>query len=108
MDVVRGLGDVLERPRALAIGMFDGVHVGHRAAITRAIDEARARDLRSAVLTFERHPLSIVNPTAAPRLLTTLEERMRLIADLGPDELVLLPFDVDMAAMSAEDRKSVV
>lgn len=102
MDIIFGVAGLVDRPRVVAIGMFDGVHAGHRAAIERAVDLARRRGLTSAVLTFDRHPLSVIDPARAPQLLTSLEERLRLIAELGPDELVLLPFDAHLAAMTAE------
>jgi riboflavin kinase / FMN adenylyltransferase len=102
MEIVTRLDAVADRPRALAIGTFDGVHAGHRAAIDRTVELARERGLTSAVLTFDRHPLAVVDPRRAPRLLTSLDERIRLIGELDPDELILLPFDGELAAMSAE------
>ena len=90
-------------PRALALGTFDGVHAGHRAVIGRAVAVARERGLSSAVVTFDRHPLSVVDPGRVPRLLTGLAEKRRLIAELGPDELVILPFDQRLAAMTPAD-----
>jgi riboflavin kinase/FMN adenylyltransferase len=102
MEIVSGLDELDGGPRALAIGMFDGVHGGHRSTIERAIELGRERGLTSTVLTFDRHPLSVIDPARAPQLLTSLEERVRLIGELGPDQLVLLPFDTRLAAMSAE------
>jgi riboflavin kinase / FMN adenylyltransferase len=92
--------DLESRPRALALGTFDGVHAGHRAVIGRAVEVARERGLTSAVVTFDRHPLSVVDPTRVPRLLTGASEKQRLIAELGPDELIVLPFDERLAAMT--------
>lgn len=100
MKLITDLSGLADRERIVAIGMFDGVHAGHRATIRRALELAADRGLTSAVLTFDRHPLSVVAPAHAPHLLTPLEERIRLIAELGPDELILLPFDADLAAMS--------
>lgn len=100
--VIQGLEGADRSPRALAIGMFDGVHAGHRAAIERALSLARRRGLVGTVLTFDRHPLSMLDPQHAPQLLTSTEERVRLIAELGPDELVILPFDAALSAMTAE------
>jgi riboflavin kinase / FMN adenylyltransferase len=100
MDVITDLADLERRPRAVAIGTFDGVHVGHRAVIGQAVTLAAARGLLSSVLTFDRHPLAVVDPAHAPRLLTPLSEKVRLIEQLGPDELVLLPFDEAVAALS--------
>jgi riboflavin kinase/FMN adenylyltransferase len=100
MRVVTDLAELERRPRALAIGTFDGVHVGHRAVIGRAVAVAAERALLSSVVTFDRHPLAVVDPSHAPRLLTPLSEKIRLIEQLGPGELVLLPFDEVLAALT--------
>ncbi|HQG54771.1 MAG TPA: bifunctional riboflavin kinase/FAD synthetase [Thermoleophilia bacterium] len=100
MQVVRALGSLSPQPRAVAIGTFDGVHVGHRAVIGEAVARARARGLTSAVLTFDRHPLAVLDAAHQPRLLTTAAEKERLIAALGPDELVVVPFDEELAELS--------
>jgi riboflavin kinase/FMN adenylyltransferase len=100
MEVVSDITTLARRPRALALGTFDGVHIGHRAVIGRAVELARERSLTSAVVTFDRHPLTVVDPARVPRLLTSNEEKIRLIAELGPDELVLLPFDERLAALT--------
>jgi riboflavin kinase/FMN adenylyltransferase len=100
MRVVSDLADLERRPRALAIGTFDGVHVGHRAVIGHAVALAAERSLLGSVVTFDRHPLAVVDPSHAPRLLTPLTEKIRLIEELGPEELVLLPFDEALAALT--------
>jgi riboflavin kinase/FMN adenylyltransferase len=87
------LSEVRERPRRVAVGEFDGVHLGHREVI-------RGSD---TVLTFEPHPLQVVRPEAAPRLLTSLEAKAELIAGLGVDELVVIPFDDGFAHQSPEE-----
>lgn len=81
------LSEVRERPRRVAVGEFDGVHLGHREVI-------RGND---TVLTFEPHPLQVVRPEAAPRLLTSLDAKAELIAGLGVEELVVIPFDQGFA-----------
>jgi riboflavin kinase/FMN adenylyltransferase len=86
------LPDAKPRPRRLAVGEFDGVHAGHREVI-------RGSD---AVLTFEPHPRTVVAPQAAPKLLTTLEQKTDLIAALGVDELIVVPFDGARAAQTAQ------
>ena len=83
MRLITDLAELESRPRALALGTFDGVHAGHRAVIGRAVEAARERGLTSAVLTFDRHPLSVVDPARVPRLLTGGAEKRRLIAELG-------------------------
>jgi riboflavin kinase/FMN adenylyltransferase len=102
MDVITDLASLPRRPRALAIGTFDGVHAGHRAVIGRALALAAERGLTGTVVTFDRHPLALLAPERAPRLLTSLAEKTRLIEGLGPDELVVLRFDRRLADLSAE------
>jgi riboflavin kinase/FMN adenylyltransferase len=87
------LPDVEPRPRRVAIGTFDGVHLGHREVIEGA----------DAVVTFDPHPQSVVAPGSEPKLLTTLERKAELIASLGVEELVIIPFDGDFAARDARD-----
>ena len=89
---VTDLCDVEPRPRRVAVGTFDGVHLGHREVIRGA----------DTVLTFEPHPAAIVSPTGAPRLLTPLQRKVELIVDLGVQELVVVPFDREFASRSAE------
>jgi riboflavin kinase/FMN adenylyltransferase len=87
------LPDAAPRPRRVAVGEFDGVHLGHRAVI----------DGSDTVLTFEPHPLAVVRPEAAPKLLTTLERKAELVERLGVEELVVIPFDRDFAAQTAAE-----
>ena len=79
------------RPRRVAVGEFDGVHLGHRAVIEGT----------DTVLTFDPHPLAVIRPEAAPKLLTTLERKAELVAALGVEELVVIPFDERFAQRSA-------
>jgi riboflavin kinase / FMN adenylyltransferase len=90
---VTQLGDVAPRPRRVAVGEFDGVHLGHREVI-------RGND---TVLTFEPHPLQVVRPEAAPKLITSFPVKRDLIAQLGVEELVVIPFGERFAAQSPED-----
>jgi len=92
MRVTR-LPDAEPRPRRIAVGTFDGVHLGHREVIRGA----------DTVLTFDPHPVSVVAPGSAPRLLTDLERKAELIASLGVQEMVVIPFDEAFAQQSAED-----
>lgn len=87
------LPDAEPRPRRVAVGEFDGVHLGHREVIGGS----------DTVLTFEPHPRAIVSPDSAPPLLTTLDQKAELIAALGVEELVVVPFDEAFAARSAAD-----
>jgi riboflavin kinase/FMN adenylyltransferase len=90
---VTWLPDAARRPRALAVGEFDGVHLGHREVIRGA----------DTVLTFEPHPRAVVAPDSAPKLLTSLATKADLIADLGVSELVVIPFDGSFAAQSPQE-----
>jgi riboflavin kinase/FMN adenylyltransferase len=90
---VTKLSDAEPRPRRVAVGEFDGVHLGHREVI-------RGSD---TVLTFEPHPLAVVRPEAAPKLLTDLDTKAELIASLGVEELVVIPFDEGFAHQSPEE-----
>jgi riboflavin kinase/FMN adenylyltransferase len=87
------LPQVTPRPRRVAVGSFDGVHRGHRAVIEGA----------DTVLTFDPHPVSVISPQAAPKLLTTLERKAELAGDLGVQELVVVPFDEAFAAQTAQE-----
>ncbi len=89
---VTSLADAEPRPRHVAVGEFDGVHLGHREVIRGA----------DTVLTFEPHPRAVIAPDAAPKLLTSLEVKRDLIAGLGVSELVVVPFDSAFASLSAQ------
>jgi len=92
------LPDVEPRPRRVAVGVFDGVHVGHREVIAGS----------DTVLSFDPHPLAVIAPEAAPKLLTPLEIKADLVGELGVEELVVIPFDADFARRSADDFVSSV
>jgi len=88
---------------AATIGFFDGVHLGHRYLLGRLKDEAENRGLKSMAVTFACHPRQVVQSDWRPALLTTLEEKIRLIGETGVDVLVVLRFDLQMAALSSRD-----
>jgi len=91
---VTRLPDVQRSPgRKVAVGTFDGVHLGHREVIAGS----------DSVLTFDPHPVSVVAPQHTPKLLTTLERKAELVAELGVDELIVIPFDTDFAKRSAQE-----
>jgi len=90
---VTWLPDIEARPRRVAVGTFDGVHRGHREVIAGA----------DTVLTFDPHPTSVVKPGHEPRLLTTLERKAELVASLGVEELVVVPFDAEFAARGPQE-----
>ncbi|MBQ9677534.1 MAG: bifunctional riboflavin kinase/FAD synthetase [Prevotella sp.] len=90
-------------PSVATIGMFDGVHEGHRFVLSHVCDYAKAHQIASTVITFDRHPREVVQTGWHPLLLTTFEERMRLLEETGVDRCVVLPFTIEMAALSARD-----
>ncbi len=85
------------------IGVFDGVHAGHQLLIRMVREEARSRGLCPMVITFDRQPRQVLDPTFRPQVLTTLEEKESIIASLGVETLVVLPFTKDLAALTARD-----
>jgi riboflavin kinase/FMN adenylyltransferase len=91
--IAMGLDSVDPAPSAVAIGFFDGVHRGHQSLIARAVRHAQAHDARTVVVTFDRHPVEVVNPGARPPLLMTLDQRLRTLAEQDVDLVVALPFD---------------
>ncbi len=95
--------------RAVTIGAFDGVHLGHRAVLRLVHDLAHARGLTSTVLTFDRHPAEVVRPGSAPKLLTTLDEKLELLDATGAvDECLVLSFDETRSKEPAEDFVSEI
>lgn len=104
MEVITELREPLfsgERT-VVTIGVYDGVHVGHQAVIEQVKTLAAASGARSVVLTFDRHPASVVRPESAPALLTSADQRLELLASTGIDAVVVLRFDVAQAGESAE------
>ena len=105
MEVLRDPADC-PRPAhgtAVTIGAYDGVHRGHRTVIRQVAELAAADGLATAVVTFDRHPASVVRPESAPLLLTDLEQKLELLAELGVDYTLVVPFDEERAREPAED-----
>ncbi|MFN8109512.1 MAG: bifunctional riboflavin kinase/FAD synthetase [Thermoleophilia bacterium] len=88
--------------RVVAIGTFDGVHIGHQAVIGAAVREAAGRGLSSMAITFEPHPISVLRPELRPTLITPLARKAELIESLGVDELLVLPFTRAFARIRAD------
>jgi len=102
--IVRG-SRTLEKPlerAVLTVGNFDGLHVGHQRIIRTVTGRARAFDGQAAVYTFEPHPRKVLQPERAPRLLTTLEQKLELLEAAGVDVTVVEPFDREFAQLPAE------
>jgi riboflavin kinase/FMN adenylyltransferase len=95
-------GSILRRG-AVAIGNFDGLHLGHLELIRKARERAGASGTRSGVLTFEPHPAKVLGPGMAPHLLTPLDRKLALIAETGIDVAVVQPFDAGFAQIAARE-----
>jgi riboflavin kinase / FMN adenylyltransferase len=105
MNVYNGL-DALQEPfrrSTVAIGTFDGVHLGHQAVIQTATEDARQNNRRAVVFTFDRHPAELLAPDRVPGYLTTPAQRIPLIAAQGTEELVIVHFDSALAGLTAEE-----
>jgi riboflavin kinase/FMN adenylyltransferase len=94
----------LRGPLHLALGVFDGVHLGHRAVVDAAVEGARVSGGLVGVVTFEPHPIQVLAPAKAPRrILASLEHKERLLAALGVSFVVVIPFTAEFAALEARD-----
>ena len=103
MQVLRGIAPQADRGCVLTIGNFDGVHRGHRELLDAAIRYARENRILMRVCTFDRHPLEVIRPEFAPKILTTIPERAGLLAQAGADEMSLIRFRREIADMEPED-----
>lgn len=90
-------------PSAVAIGKFDGVHAGHRVVIERLEKAAAATGSRAVAVTFDRNPLAVIRPDRCPENVVTVERKLELLGELGLDATLVLTFDEQLAARSAED-----
>lgn len=101
MEIIRDMRDVKEGQlgRCIALGTFDGMHLGHQAVINKLVEKAREFNLKSAVFTFSSHPLERVKGRMAPPLLNTTSEKVDLIRKIGIDELFLLDFNEEFATL---------
>lgn len=88
---------------AVTIGVFDGVHLGHQALVRRAVERGRALGATPIAYTFDPHPAQVLAPHYAPRMLTAIRERVRLLRALGIEQVVVEPFDRAFAALDADD-----
>lgn len=103
MRVFRGHSRPVPAPVVLAIGNFDGVHLGHAALLRRLAEIASQRGLAPTVLTFEPHPREFFAPASAPARLTTLREKLELLAECGATQAMICPFNAAFAALSADE-----
>lgn len=88
---------------AVTVGVFDGVHQGHREVVSRTVRSARERGLVPTVVTFDPHPLRVLRPAAAPLMLTTVAHRAELLAELGVEWVLVLDFTAELASWPPEE-----
>src|SRR5438128_1593651 len=104
MKVVTSLSDAdLPQPSVVSIGNFDGLHLGHREILKSVVKRARDLGLRSVAMTFSPHPIRFLAPDRAPRLISTLDQKIRLIENAGIDALFLARFDEQFSRLPPED-----
>lgn len=105
MRIIRSFKKInqIKKPLAVALGNFDGVHLGHRRLIQKCAEESRANGWESGICTFEPHPSKIIAPGKKVMLINTPEQKYRLLGGLGIDNLILLRFDEELAATAPED-----
>ena len=105
MKIIRAANELKAGGRkvCLAIGFFDGVHLGHQQIIRQTLADARQHDALALVLTFDRHPNTIVAPARVPPLIYSLPQKLRVIESLGVDTLLLIPFDKQFSRQTGEE-----
>lgn len=104
MEVFTQIKNIRQYPHIfMALGTFDGVHVGHQAIITRTVEQAKRENCLSAVFTFSNHPLNVINAEQSPPLIITNQEKVKLIADLGVDILLNIPFTNKLLQLKPEE-----
>ncbi|MBK1830972.1 bifunctional riboflavin kinase/FAD synthetase [Verrucomicrobiaceae bacterium R5-34] len=106
MKIISSLNDLssISGPLHLALGVFDGVHIGHQAVIASVVQAAKADQGVAGVLTFDPHPIRVLAPQVAPqRILASLTHKKELLAELGVELMVVIPFTVDFATVPAEE-----
>jgi riboflavin kinase/FMN adenylyltransferase len=104
IDVYHSVGEIPREfgPSIASIGNFDGVHLGHRSILASVVEEARGLGIRAVAVTFDPHPEQLLRPENAPKLLTPMAERLKLLAETGVDAVLVLPFDAALAGLSAQ------
>lgn len=91
-----------------ALGVFDGVHLGHQSVIAQVLKDARQMGALPLVITFDRHPISVLNPAKAPQMIYPLEAKLSLLEQLGIEKVMLIPFNEKIASLSAPDFFKII
>lgn len=105
MQIVRGIEHLptVARGRAMALGNFDGLHLAHQELVHRLVEKAKVAGLVSSLMVFDPHPLELLCPDCAPRLLTLPTQRAELLAHLGVDELIIVAFTQEFSLLKPEE-----
>src|SRR5271155_2435452 len=105
MEIVTDVSSAQPPPggSAVTIGAYDGVHLGHRALLDEVRARAQSDGLCTTVVTFDRHPATVVRPESAPKLLCDLDQKLELLESAGVDRTVVITFDMDRANETAEE-----
>lgn len=103
MEVIKGISPHLNERIYLTIGVFDGVHLGHKEVISCVVNEAKKEGGSPFLITFHPHPLRVILQRDSPILLSSLEERLRLVSNLGIEKAFVLSFDSRLASMDGEE-----
>ncbi|NCC59408.1 MAG: bifunctional riboflavin kinase/FAD synthetase [Verrucomicrobiae bacterium] len=91
-----------------ALGVFDGVHLGHQSVIAQVLKDARQMRALPLVITFDKHPISVLNPAKAPQMIYPLEAKLSLLEKLGIEKVMLIPFNEKIASLSAPDFFKII
>jgi riboflavin kinase / FMN adenylyltransferase len=102
-ELAAARGDTAARPSVAAIGNFDGVHRGHQEIIGRVLERGRALDAETIAVTFDPHPVALLHPEFAPKLITPIPERLRLLEQTGLDATLVIPFTRAFSIQTARE-----
>src|SRR6185369_11628638 len=104
MRVCHGIDSLdIQRPTIITMGVFDGLHLGHQLIMRTVIERARSTGFASTVVTFSPHPRAVLHPETAPPLLQTFGQKIEGMGIVGIDQLIVLEFNLALAAMTAEE-----